>query len=415
MIWRTDEIASDWPLEPLACIATKVGSGATPRGGRATYPAKGTPFIRSQNVRFDGFTPVGLAFPSDSQAADLSGATVDANDVLLNITGASIGRVCLAPAEVDGARVNQHVCIIRTERVHPMFLSLYLASPQVQDAIAHGNYGATRQALTKAQLLELPVPVPAPAARKEIAERVAAIEARRASALEHLAAARVRVGRFSIGALASACAGHLTTAFREQAGRPPELAPIRRKRPRGFRALDTFEVEDLAPEWSWAQVDDLLPAGGIFDGPFGTNLRRATTHMGARVIRLENIGHLTFLETKETYVSRRSISRSAATPCTRSDIVFSSFVSEQIRVCVLPPDLDDHTLAKADCFTLRPVDKINREYLAMQLASPRTFRFLAGDIRGATRPRVNTTQVRSLPVRCARRRSNTRSCDAAVG
>src|SRR5207248_2244766 len=79
------------------------------------------------------------------------------------------------------------------------------------------------------------------------------------------------------------------------------------------------------------------------------------------------------------------------------DIVFSSFVTEQIRVCVLPPDLDDHALAKADCFTLRPIEMIDREYLAMQLASPRTFGFLAGDVHGATRPRVNTTQVRSLP------------------
>ena len=193
-----------WPLKPLECITSKVGSGATPRGGRATYPSEGIPFIRSQNVHFEGFRPEGLAFLTESQAAALNGATVAKDDVLLNITGASIGRVCLAPAQYAGARVNQHVCIIRSTGVRPGFLALYLASPQVQRAIAHGNYGATREALTKGQLLELPVPVPSDEEQEAITAKVRDVVTMRESATAHLAGSRSTLEAVPQAALASA-------------------------------------------------------------------------------------------------------------------------------------------------------------------------------------------------------------------
>jgi type I restriction enzyme, S subunit len=143
----------------------------------------------------------------------------------------------------------------------------------------------------------------------------------------------------------------------------------------------------------------LLPAGGIFDGPFGSNLKSSDyTESGARVVRLENIGHLRFIGSKQSFVSDAkyaSLPKHAVYP---GDIVFSSFVEERIRVCALPDDLDEKALAKADCFTLRPTEVVDRRYLAMQMASPRSYGFLVSDVHGATRPRVNTTQVRSLPV-----------------
>ena len=148
------------------------------------------------------------------------------------------------------------------------------------------------------------------------------------------------------------------------------------------------------------QVNDLLPSGGVFDGPFGSNLKSDDyTESGARVIRLENVGHLRFIESKRTFVSLAkyaSLLKHAVHP---GDIVFSSFVDEKIRVCVLPVDLDANALAKADCFTLRPSAAVYPQYLAMQMACHRSYDFLISDVHGATRPRVNTTQVRSLPIR----------------
>jgi type I restriction enzyme, S subunit len=199
-----DGVNPDWPLKPLTRLTTKVGSGATPRGGRRSYPDHGVPFIRSQNVHFDGFTTAGLAFLTDEQARQLDSVTVQADDVLLNITGASIGRVCVAPAAMTGARVNQHVCIIRPDGVKASFLAKYLASPQVQDAIVLGNYGVTREALTKSQILELPVPVPDPGVQDAVLELVDTAMGHRVRAAAHRSAAERAVKRIRQAALAVA-------------------------------------------------------------------------------------------------------------------------------------------------------------------------------------------------------------------
>lgn len=91
-----------WIEAKLGELSSKIGSGATPRGGREAYGAEGTPLIRSMDVHFDEFRLDGLAFIDDSQAKALANVVVEANDVLLNITGASIGRVCLAPESMAG-------------------------------------------------------------------------------------------------------------------------------------------------------------------------------------------------------------------------------------------------------------------------------------------------------------------------
>jgi len=144
----------------LAEVTTKVGSGATPRGGEAAYKSSGIPLIRSMNVHFDGFRRDGLAFLDEEQARALKNVEVRAGDVLLNITGASIGRVTVAPTAMDGARVNQHVCIIRPDqRLNSSFLRWYLASPSQQRQINGIESGATRQALTKEKILGFEVPL----------------------------------------------------------------------------------------------------------------------------------------------------------------------------------------------------------------------------------------------------------------
>ena len=163
----------EWETRPLKSLATKIGSGATPSGGRESYVSKGVPLIRSMNVHFHGFERTGLVFLSNEQADELSNVVVQADDVLLNITGASIGRVTIAPTEMAGARVNQHVTIIRaTPKLFPRFLSAFLASPSVQRMIDDVQVGATRQALTKAMIEQFDIPVPPLAEQKRIVAKV---------------------------------------------------------------------------------------------------------------------------------------------------------------------------------------------------------------------------------------------------
>jgi type I restriction enzyme S subunit len=160
-----------WPAVKLRRVTSKVGSGATPRGGEEVYKPSGIPLIRSMNVHFEGFRRKGLVFIGDEDAAQLDHVTVQPDDVLFNITGASIGRVTTAPPDMAGARVNQHVCILRTiDALVPQFLAYYMATPAQQVVVNSNQVGGTRQAVTKAMLLDWPVPLPAPREQRRIVE-----------------------------------------------------------------------------------------------------------------------------------------------------------------------------------------------------------------------------------------------------
>jgi type I restriction enzyme S subunit len=145
----------DWEEKKLIEITNKIGSGATPRGGNESYKSEGISLVRSMNVHDFEFRKKNLAFIDDQQAKELNNVTLQENDVLLNITGASVARCCLIPKEFLPARVNQHVSIIRAKKeiIDPIFLNLLLTSKFYKDQLLFtGEQGATRQAITKAQL-----------------------------------------------------------------------------------------------------------------------------------------------------------------------------------------------------------------------------------------------------------------------
>lgn len=184
-----------WRWARLGDHVTKIGSGATPSGGQASYSQSGIPLIRSQNVHMNHFIPTGLAYISHELDEEMKGSRVLTGDVLLNITGASIGRVCVVPTEFCPGNVNQHVSIVRSDGAFdPSFLSYYLSNPDFQSHILANQAGATRQALTKAQIENFQIPFPPLAAQRRIAailtEQMAVVERARAAAEAQLAAAR---------------------------------------------------------------------------------------------------------------------------------------------------------------------------------------------------------------------------------
>ncbi len=164
-----------WPHERLGDICTKIGSGSTPRGGDGVYQSEGPAIIRSQNVYNGVFNYEGLARLSEEHADQLDGVTVEAGDVLLNITGDSVARCCQAPESVVPARVNQHVAIIRpnAKKLRPRFLCYYLISPLMQTyLLSIAGSGGTRKALTKGMIEEFEVPSPSPQIQDRIVEIV---------------------------------------------------------------------------------------------------------------------------------------------------------------------------------------------------------------------------------------------------
>jgi type I restriction enzyme S subunit len=301
---------------------------------------------------------------------------------------------------IDGKSwVNNHAHVLRARSsiTSNRYIKYYLDSFNFTDYVQ----GSTRDKLTQGAMNSIPVMLAPRPLQDALVDIIESVASKRASAAAHLTTARRAIERFRQAILAAASSGRLTADWREANGYlpAPHLNVGTRKRPRQFSSIDSYDLAELPDGWTWVQVDDLLPAGGIFDGPFGSNLRTSDyTDYGARVVRLENIGHLRFIGEKRTYVSLEKYRQLAKHEVSHGDIMFSSFVDDQMRVCVLPPDVGTPTIAKADCFTLRPINEVNRFYLALQLASPATFKALSNAVHGATRPRVNTTQVRSVPV-----------------
>ena len=164
----------DWSFVRLKDYCTKIGSGSTPRGGANVYLDSGNVcLIRSQNIYNDGFSENGLVFISDSDAEKLNNVEIELNDVLINITGDSVARVCLAPKDKLPARVNQHVAIIRTVKneLDPKFVRYFLTDRNTQNhLLTLAGTGATRNALTKGMLEEFLVPKPDILIQKKISK-----------------------------------------------------------------------------------------------------------------------------------------------------------------------------------------------------------------------------------------------------
>ncbi|HXD30961.1 MAG TPA: restriction endonuclease subunit S [Pyrinomonadaceae bacterium] len=161
------------PIERIKDVAIKIGSGVTPEGGAAGYLDSGIPLLRSQNVHFDGLRLDDVACISLETHTEMSNSQIRPRDVLLNITGASIGRCTFVPDGFGEGNVNQHVCIIRPgHRIDYKFLAAFLSSPIGQDQILSTFTGASRQGLSHAELGLIRIPIPPLPIQVQTVERI---------------------------------------------------------------------------------------------------------------------------------------------------------------------------------------------------------------------------------------------------
>ncbi|MGV2334454.1 MAG UNVERIFIED_CONTAM: restriction endonuclease subunit S [Planctomycetaceae bacterium] len=304
-----------WEKLQLSEAATKVGTGATPTGGKEAYHTSGTPLIRSQNVRFEGFTEDGLVFLDASQAASLDNAVVRRNDVLLNITGASIGRVTLAPPHMDGARVNQHVTIVRLrEEMDPSFVRWFIASPSQQRQINSIQVGVTRQALTKDMVLRFELPLPPYGEQKRIVAKIEELFSDLDAGVAALKRAKANLKRYRAAVLKAAVEGKLTEEWRAthptnepasallarilkerrqkwEAEQLARFAAAGKEPPKNWREKYvepsppvTTGLPELPDGWCWASVEQLTVRS-----EYGTSVKCDYNGGGPPVLRIPNI------------------------------------------------------------------------------------------------------------------------------
>jgi type I restriction enzyme, S subunit len=364
-----------WKSIKIEDIATKVGSGSTPRGGSDSYKESGTPLIRSMNIHFDGIHYEGLAYIDDEQADSLKNVEVFTDDVLLNITGASIGRVTQAPKEMNGARVNQHVCIIRPKQeLNPTFLSKYLASPSVQRIIMSEEYGVTRQALTKQAILNFEIPLPPLNEQRRIVSTIEQLTDRSHKARAALEDVPKLIAQFRQSFLAAAFRGDLTADWREK---NPDIEPAsellerikidRRKRwekvelekmkakgkePKDNKWKERYKESETVPElmpsifpetWCFSFIEPFLSVerAGMKTGPFGSLLQKSDRQIqGIPVLGIENISENGFTPGNKIFITYEKALELSEYSAKSGDIIISrsGTVGE---VCVIPDGIGE--------------------------------------------------------------------------
>ena len=172
--------AGKWEERELGPMTNKVGSGITPTGGGKNYRQSGRTFVRSQNVGWGVLLMDDVAYIDEETHASFDSTEIKVRDVLLNITGASIGRSAVADDRISGGNVNQHVCIIRTkpDEMNPVFLNQFFLSQRGQKQIDSYQAGGNRQGLNFSQIRSFSVPVPPmPAEQQRIAECLSSLDA----------------------------------------------------------------------------------------------------------------------------------------------------------------------------------------------------------------------------------------------
>ena len=176
---RFPEFSGEWEKHTIGELAIKVGSGVTPKGGETVYKKEGHPFVRSQNVGLGGLLLEDIAYIDDTTHIRQKNTELQIDDVLLNITGASIGRSAVVNEQIAGGNVNQHVCIIRTkDNLVSSFLCNFLLSNYGQKQIDSFQAGGNRQGLNFEQIKSIKIGIPCLKEQSKIAKTLQLLDER---------------------------------------------------------------------------------------------------------------------------------------------------------------------------------------------------------------------------------------------
>lgn len=180
------EIPESWVWCRLGEMCNKIGSGSTPKG--SNYATSGYPFFRSQNIHDEGIVYEDIKFVSEEVQTQMNGTVVFANDILLNITGGSLGRCALVPNDFEKGNVSQHVCIIRPLQIDRNYFHKIVLSPYFQRLIFSSVTGAGREGLPKYNLEQFLIPLPPLFEQKRIVAEIEKQLAKTKQLKEHIIA-----------------------------------------------------------------------------------------------------------------------------------------------------------------------------------------------------------------------------------
>lgn len=321
------DIPANWDWCRLIQVCVRTGSGATPRGGKSAYVSAGVPFLRSQNVLNACLDISDVAHITEETHASMSNTEVHPNDVLLNITGGSIGRSCVVPKSFVRGNVNQHVSIIRAcGEMSPEYLSSLFLSPFYQAFIETAQTGAGREGLPKGKMDLGVIPIPPESEQQEIVRILSALDSGEFDGPVHPVVARIQKLEKEFRALAGeyesqekwlsdlrsallqeAISGQLTADWRAA---NPDVEPahmlleriaeekaelIRTKQIRKEKPIPPIHPDeipyDIPESWEWTRVGEMsqIIAGFSFKKP-------QYQDQGLRIIRISDFDQKGFTD-----------------------------------------------------------------------------------------------------------------------
>lgn len=366
-------LPSSWASINLLDCSTFVRGVTYTKGDAADGPGEGyMPLIRANNIQSGKFDLTDLVFVPGRLVSPEQALRV--GDVAIATSSGSISVVGKA-AQVRtnmGMSFGAFCGVLRpSSAICARYFGHFFTSKTYRDAVSDMARGVNINNLKRDHFQAISLPLAPEPEQRRIADKLDTVLARVDAVNDRLARVAPLLKRFRQSVLAAATSGKLTEEWREV------HAP---------------------QEWLLTAIGDI--AIHISDGPFGSNLKSDDyTDAGARVVRLENIGHLVFHGDKETYVSiekYQSLQKHTLQP---GDLLFSSFVDEEVRVCEFPAGMTTPAINKADCFCVRlDAARVHPQFVMMRLASRSTYETLKDSVHGATRPRINLRQLRALQV-----------------
>ncbi|AVN52861.1 type I restriction endonuclease subunit S [Serratia marcescens] len=293
---------------------------------------------------------------------------VKAGDLLVTNAGprSRCGIICLVKHTRNKLMISGKMYRLRLPEkfIIPNFIEAWLRTSFTQNELNNRKTGISESGLnmTQSRFSTLPVPLASFYEQKIIAEKLDTLLAQVDSTKARLEQIPQILKRFRQAVLVSAVNGKL-------------------------------QAESSSNEC--CTIDSLCLTS--FDGPFGSKLKTSDyTNSGIRVVRLENIGHLEFNSEKETFISHEKYKSLYSNTLKENDLIFSSFVDEDVRVCLIPQS-EQIFINKADCFCLRVNPSLaSPHYLALVLASKTSYEQIKEKVQGITRPRINLRTLRSL-------------------
>ncbi|MFQ2154088.1 restriction endonuclease subunit S [Aeromonas sanarellii] len=408
-----------WSFARLGRFTSKIGSGSTPRGGSQTYVKKGIPFLRSQNVWNDGIRLDDVAYITPETNQNMGGTILQAHDLLLNITGASLGRCAVVPTNLVPANVSQHVTIIRLlDATARHYLHICFLSPLLQSMIWSRQVGMAREGLSKKVLEQFEIPLPPIKEQSRIVAKVDELMAL-CDKLEAKQQARRKLQnalRQSIlQAVASATSKHeLQTAWTRMTDNFGELfhAPedVRMLRDVIFdlalRGSLLPEVTDtdlsdlladgttpLPRDWHWKTLAELSEY--ITSGSRGWKSYISNT--GDSFIRSQDIKHDALIFENPAFVSLPVKAEGKRTLVRQGDLLLT-ITGGNVGKCAMVPVLSQDAYVSQHVALIRLRETWLAEFVhAWMINSFGGRNFLARYIYG-DKPGLNLTQVGSVPV-----------------